>query len=104
MYNIIIIGKFTDKIFFVNGTNIHEVTSNMYSASSLVLQLFSILTFIGILSCRRGCVWGIKFRFGVLVCLSLMFLETYFRVKIRDAPVVICSQSVQVKLPDMQKC
>ena len=46
-------------------------------------------------------MWGIKFRFGVLVCLSLMFLETYFGVKIWDAPVVICSQSVQVKLPDI---
>ena len=49
-------------------------------------------------------MWGIKFRFGVLVCLSLMFLETRCGVKIWDAPVVICSQSVQVKLPDMQKC
>ena len=47
-----------------------------YSASSLVLPLFGILTFIGISSCRRGCVWGAKFRFGVFVCLSLMFLET----------------------------
>ena len=39
-------------------------------------------------------MWDIKFRFGVLVCLSPMFLETYFGVKIWDAPVVICSQSV----------
>ena len=44
-----------------------------YSAS---LPLFGILTFIGISSCRRGCVWGAKFRFGVLVCLLLMFPET----------------------------
>ena len=49
---------------------------NSYSASSLVLPLFGILTFIGISSCRRGCVWGTKFRFSVFVCLSLMFLET----------------------------
>ena len=49
-------------------------------------------------------MWGIKLRFGVLVCLSLMFLKTYFGVKIWDAPVVICSQSVQVNLPDIQKC
>ena len=48
----------------------------MYSASSLVLPLFGILTFIGISSCRRGCVWGAKFRFGVFVCLLLMFPET----------------------------
>ena len=37
------IGKFTDKIFFVNGTNIHEVTSNMYSASSLESPLLTFL-------------------------------------------------------------
>ena len=29
--------------------------------------IFGILTFIGISSCRRGCVWGAKFRFGVFV-------------------------------------
>ena len=49
---------------------------SIYSASSLVLPLFGILTFIGISSCKRGCVWGTKFRFGVFVCLSLMFVET----------------------------
>ena len=38
-----------------------------YSASSLVLPLFGILTFIGISSCRRGCVQGTKFRFSVFV-------------------------------------
>ena len=67
-----------------------------YSASSLVLPLFGILTFIGISSCRRGCVWGTKFRFSVFVCLSLMFPETWFGLKIWDARIVICSQSMQL--------
>ena len=66
----------------------------MYSASSLVFPLLGIVTFIGISSCRRGCVWVTKFRFSVFVCLSLTFLETWFGW---DARIVICSQSMQLK-------
>ena len=47
---------------------------------------------------------GTKFRFSVFVCLSLMFPETWFGLKIWDARIVICSQKYAVKLPDLQKC
>ena len=74
---------------------LHQIEQS-YSASSLVLPLFGILTFIGISSCRRGCVWGTKFRFSVFICLSLMFPETWFGLKIWDAHIVICSRSMQL--------
>ena len=69
----------------------------MLQCFQLSPSTFWHLTFIGISSCRRSCVWGKKFRFGVFVYLSLMFPETWFGLKIWDARIVICSQIMQLK-------